>query len=168
MHHFTSPVIGYTYCDRPNSASKVISQTCDCLDCWRAFLGKYDIYLGINQFDMRFYRPFLSGPITGVPDAADVFHAAARDIGERINRITAIRKFVLNPIFIPELIGEDREHGEYMRVSLAMLETASAIVMLPGWHKSRGAKMELAAALRSGSMVIAEWVPEKGGSHERG
>ena len=88
---------------------------------------------------------YLSGPITGVKDYKARFKHA------QVTLTLAGRQTVLNPAVMPEGL---KEYDDYLRIDLAMLEAADGIVMLPGWKKSNGAKMELRAALKARKRVF--------------
>ena len=88
---------------------------------------------------------YLSGPITGVEDYKARFKHA------QVTLTMAGKQTVLNPAVMPEGL---KAYDDYMRIDLAMLEAADGIVMLPGWKKSKGAKIELKAALKGGKMVF--------------
>jgi len=50
--------------------------------------------------------------------------------------------------------NRDRSWEYYMKESLRMLLDCNTIAMLPGWEKSRGAKLELQLARELGYLVI--------------
>ena len=57
---------------------------------------------------------------------------------------------VLNPAILPAGL----KNADYMQICLAMLGCADAVVMLPDWNDSPGAKLERASALYSGKVII--------------
>ena len=74
---------------------------------------------------------YIAGPITGNPDYRYEFFAAETRILERGD-------IPLNPADLPEgLSGR-----QYMRICLAMLDCADAVLFLPGWGTSGGATIE--------------------------
>jgi|LGVE01.1.fsa_nt_gb hypothetical protein len=88
---------------------------------------------------------YLSGPMTGLPDYnREAFNAAAAWLSENIGCEA------LNPARHPD--GWD--YGEYMRRAYLDLCQATAVVVLPGWEKSRGALAEVAAAGIMGLPVV--------------
>lgn len=82
---------------------------------------------------------YISGPMTGLPDYNyPLFNATA----------AALRKrgyAVINPA---EFFGgkADRTREEYMRESILRLMEADGLMLLPEWHKSPGAVLEVAIA----------------------
>jgi hypothetical protein len=116
-------------------------------------------------------RVYISGPMTGLPD----LNRTAFDAAEK--RLTAQGHFVINPHRIGELFGTAEELSEsfeifyaidgkdnyilkdeldkrasiaraVMDADLAAVRSCDAIYLLRGWETSRGAKKELAEALR--------------------
>lgn len=80
-------------------------------------------------------RIYLSGPMTGLPS---LNHPAFNAEAERLR---ALGYFVINPAEVD--LDEGATWEDYLRTDLiAMLDTCNAIVMLPGWEKSRGATLE--------------------------
>lgn len=91
-------------------------------------------------------RIYLAGPMTGLPEHNfPAFHAEAarlRDLGYQ----------VINPA----------EHGvidgyvwaDYLRLDLTKLITCEAIALLPGWDKSKGARLEYHVASELGMQVF--------------
>jgi hypothetical protein len=85
---------------------------------------------------------YISGPMTGQPDCnRPLFNAVA----ERLQVKARCR--VLNPARHPDGLGE---WADYMRLALADLARATKVVVLPGWDKSRGARLENDIARRLG------------------
>lgn len=76
---------------------------------------------------------YLSGPMTGVPEFNyPAFHEAAK-------RLRWVGFEVLCPAEHPDGLS----YAEYMRKDILMVLAAEAIVVLPGWEKSRGAQIEV-------------------------
>lgn len=109
-------------------------------------------------------RVFLSGPITGMPDYNRELFAEA----EKYLRGSGAR-WVYNPSKLSPRSGSPKLHAEYMRETLHELTASSdtrgtnknqrglyydAIVLLPGWKSSVGARMEMAVAESIGMEVI--------------
>lgn len=82
----------------------------------------------------RTSRVYVAGPMTGLPDLNfPAFHAAAAEL-------RAQGLHVENPAEHGETEGA--EWGDYLRYDLGRLATCSAIYLLPGWEKSKGAQLE--------------------------
>ncbi len=86
---------------------------------------------------MRKIKVYIAGPMTGLPD----FNRGA--FFEAGGVLLDNGHLVLNPAILPDGL----EHGEYMKICLPMIDAAEAMVMLPGWEKSKGANMEYQYAL---------------------
>lgn len=74
---------------------------------------------------------YISGPITGNPNYKEQFAAISRML-ETDGHI----------VVDPSVETEGLSPRDYMRISLARLESADEILLLPGWENSKGAKIE--------------------------
>lgn len=83
---------------------------------------------------------YIAGPMTGLPEYnRPAFHATAA--------LLALGGFrVLNPARQPDGLTWE----EYMRRGLEDVQRADALYLLPGWLRSRGARLEVALAARLG------------------
>lgn len=99
-------------------------------------------------------KVFLSGPISSRLETYKAeFDDAARIVSEAGH-------LPLNPATLP--IGmEDRD---YMRICLAMLDSADLLLQLPGWGKSAGAIAERTVAMKTGveSLTLEDFIREYG------
>ncbi|MFU1906023.1 DUF4406 domain-containing protein [Bordetella avium] len=87
-------------------------------------------------------RVYLAGPMTGHPDLNyPAFHDAAA-------RLRAHGFDVVNPAEIVKTPGLD--WLACMRLDIPALLTCEAIVLLPGWQSSRGARLEYSLARQLG------------------
>lgn len=95
---------------------------------------------------------YIAGPMSGLPELNfPAFHAAAAALREQ--GLT-----VINPAEINPDVGTD--WVDCMRVDIAQLVTCDGIYLLPGWEKSRGAKLEHHIADALGMTVaLAPWEP---------
>jgi hypothetical protein len=106
--------------------------------------------MSMRNYDLveRVTRVYIAGPMSGMIDLNfPAFHAAAAEYRKR-------GAFVINPaemnggdaeIYHTEKMTAEQYHAHWvkcMKKDINALMTCDAIVMLPGWQKSRGAKLE--------------------------
>lgn len=75
---------------------------------------------------------YIAGKITGDRNYRQKFARVASQYREKGN-------VILNPAVLPTGMNS----ADYMRICLAMIDTADAVVFLPDWLNSRGASVEL-------------------------
>lgn len=68
---------------------------------------------------------------------------------------------VINPAELDAEIGLGEEWHVYIRRDIKALADCTGIVLLRGWEKSKGARLELHIALELGMDVLYEWVIEE-------
>ena len=88
---------------------------------------------------------YVSGPMTGLPDYNRAAFIAKQAELEGIDRR------VLNPALIEG--DESWTWGDWMREALRLQLYCDVVHMLPGWRKSRGARIERRLALILGQRV---------------
>lgn len=91
-------------------------------------------------------RVYIAGPMTGLPEFNfPAFHAAAAALRSRGFEVE-------NPAENPT--PACGSWLAYMRMAVAQVATVDAVVLLPGWEQSRGAKVEFRLAEGLGLQVM--------------
>lgn len=85
---------------------------------------------------------YLAGKITGDPYYKEKFNRFERDLKRVFD--------VINPANNPEGLSK----AEYMRLSFAMIDSADAVLFLPGWTESMGARLEHQHCEYTGKKVL--------------
>lgn len=88
------------------------------------------------------HKVFLSGRITGDRNYREKFNKVAAELTEKGH-------IVLNPATLPKGL----EYADYARICNAMIEACETVVLLPDYHQSPGALLELRHAHYIGKEV---------------
>ena len=91
-------------------------------------------------------KVYIAGKITGNENYKAEFAEAEEKLRE-------LGHIPLNPAVLPEGL----EKADYMRICLAMLDSADAIAPLLSWTRSDGAAIEMSLARYTGKKQIAMW-----------
>lgn len=86
---------------------------------------------------------YIAGKITGDENYRAKFAAA-----EKV--IASYGDIPLNPAALPEGLSS----ADYMRICMAMMDSADAVVLLPDWEQSHGATIERALCAYTGKRVL--------------
>lgn len=98
-------------------------------------------------------RIYVAGPMTGYPDLNfPAFHAAAAELRAQGHHVENPAEINADP---------NAKWLDCMRMDIARLVTCDAVYLLPGWEKSRGAKVEHGLAVGLGFQVSYA----QGGAH---
>ena len=90
-------------------------------------------------------RIYLAGPMTGLPEFNyPAFHAEA-------SRLRQLGYHVENPA---EINPEGGSWADCMRRDIPQLLTCDSLALLPGWDKSKGARLEYHVASELGMQVF--------------
>lgn len=84
---------------------------------------------------------YISGPITGVENYVEAFEQAEQ-------KLIAEGHEVVNPCKLPH--NHDKSWESYMKEDIKAMLDCDAILLLPRWHKSKGAAIESDIAFRLG------------------
>jgi hypothetical protein len=88
-------------------------------------------------------KVYIAGKITGNENYKAEFAEAEK-------KLRALGHIPLNPAVLPEGL----EKADYMRICLAMLDSADAIALMLNWTGSPGANIELSLAMYTGKKQI--------------
>ncbi len=95
---------------------------------------------------MKEKRLYISGAVTGTPDAEERFKRAEEKYREAGYTVLNPQKMCAT---LPEL-----EHAEYMRLCFVLMDMCEYIYMIPGWSESKGANQEYGYALGKGMQLV--------------
>jgi len=99
---------------------------------------------------------YIAGPMTGIEEFNYPAFAGAEE------KLVALGHVCLNPIDAEKEndSGEPQGWAWYMRRALRMVTAADAICLLPGWHQSKGANLEVAVGEALGLDIrpLDEWL----------
>lgn len=101
--------------------------------CW--WRGAASVPRADNDNRPQLPRVYIAGPMTGLPDLNyPVFYAAAAYLRKMGYQVESPAECELPP--------DTTSWNQFMRSGITQLMRCDAIVMLPGWEKSRGATAE--------------------------
>ena len=95
---------------------------------------------------------YISGPMSGIKNAnREAFDAVEKDLVEKFGCR------VLNPA---RGMPDGLQYRQYMAHAMTLLSNATAVVSLPGWEESLGARIESACATRDGLKTFSATVED--------
>ena len=108
-------------------------------------------------------KVYISGPVSGLANstARANFAAAAAEIKRKGHE-------PVNPCLLQDVLTPSTTTwNQYMIVALALMSVCEAIVLLPGWETSKGARIEAREAMNGGMIqfnsLAAIWDAPTGG-----
>lgn|SRR3990167_886883 len=116
---------------------------------------------------MKEFKFYLAGPMGGIPSAnIPAFDAAAADLRSRGYDITSPaeldnEKVRTESINDPTGLVHSGSWGEFLARDVKLLaDSLNAVILLPGWHKSKGATLEVYVAMTCGHPLFT-YCPER-------
>lgn len=98
-------------------------------------------------------RCYISGPMTGLPDFNfPMFESATSELRRRGHAVLSPHE--VSAEVDAALAPEKPYWSDYLRADIPVLCTCDAIVLLSGWHRSKGARLEHHIALELGMQVL--------------
>ena len=108
--------------------------------------ARHYLDMKIKRMEMKIY---LSGSISNDSGYMDKFVTY-----KRMLKILYPEATVISPVTDVNHSGHDQSWKSYMRADIEAMKTCTHIALIPGWHNSRGAKIEYWLAKRWGFSVI--------------
>lgn len=96
---------------------------------------------------------YIAGKITGDLNYKEKFAAAERHLKETTGAT------VISPAVLPGTMKK----ADYMRIRLAMMDSADLVVFLPDWEDSPGASLEMSWCRYIGKPIMFMWNEENDG-----
>ena len=88
----------------------------------------------IIQNELRGRKCYMSGPITGSINFKETFHKYSSALKEKYGIVP------MNPVGTSELLdGKMVEYADYLAIDQQLVRMSDAVILLPGWGKSKGA-----------------------------
>lgn len=88
---------------------------------------------------------YIAGPITGVERYWEAFEKAE-------DELIALGFIPISPSRLPEGLT----YEQYARISLATIDAVDAVLFLPGWDRSKGARLERDYCSYTGKVATAD------------
>ena len=97
---------------------------------------------------MKTKKLYITGPMTGIPENNfPLFHKVAKGLRE-------MGYETVNPAeLLPS--GLSVEWEDFMREDITHLMKCDGVVLLPGWSRSRGAKIEVQLAMDLNMLIVS-------------
>ena len=93
---------------------------------------------------------YLAGPMSGYPEFNfPAFRDAARELVDM-----GLRNLYHTATGVPPREAVAKPWEDYLRDALRLMLTCDAVVVLPGWRESKGARLEVYVALELGMPVV--------------
>lgn len=82
---------------------------------------------------------------------------AARDLADQVNRLHGAEgAFAITPHFVGDGIEDSGDAQFWYDGTMELMRRCDAVLLVDGWHESKGAQAERDVALRRGLPVFAE------------
>ena len=108
---------------------------------------------------------YLSGPMTGIEAwNFKAFYAAERDLSDYLASIGVNSSIIINPA--RNFDGDTSiERHVYLTLDLKQVLEVDVIVLLPGWEKSAGARLEVKVATATGKRFMLSTLQDTTGTY---